>query len=82
MESYGSGFRRFHYKALPEALIDKVRIDVGMKVGDTIRVADLDIAKAKNVDLVTDFEYNRSMAVAVVHGDSGRNRQRRTEGSF
>ena len=40
------------YKALPEALIDKVRIDVGdMKVGDTIRVADLDIAKNKNVDL-------------------------------
>lgn len=33
---------------MPEALIDKVRIDVGdMKIGDTIRVMDLDIAKKR-----------------------------------
>ena len=44
------------YKALPDALVDKVRVDVGdMKVGDTIRVEDLDIAKNKNIDLVTDL---------------------------
>ena len=43
------------YKALPEALIDKVRIDVGaMKVGDIIRVGDLDIAKNPKIDLVMD----------------------------
>ena len=55
------------YKALPEALIDKVRIDVGdMKVGDTIRVADLDIAKNKNVDLVTDLD-TIVATVTVVH---------------
>ena len=55
------------YKALPEALIDKVRIDVGdMKVGDTIRVADLDIAKNKNVDLVTDLDTTVA-TVTVVH---------------
>ena len=55
------------YKALPEALIDKVRIDVGdMKVGDTMRVADLDIAKNKNVDLVTDLDTTVA-TVTVVH---------------
>ena len=54
------------YKALPEALSDKVRIDVGdMKVGDTIRVADLDIAKNKNVDLVTDLDTTVATVTAV-----------------
>ena len=54
------------YKALPEALIDKVRIDVGdMKVGDAIRVADLDIAKNKNVDLVTDLDTTVATVTAV-----------------
>ena len=54
------------YKAFPEALIDKVRIDVGdMKVGDTIRVADLDIAKNKNVDLVTDLDTTVATVTAV-----------------
>ena len=54
------------YKALPEALIDKVRIDVrDMKVGDTIRVADLDIAKNKNVDLVTDLDTTVATVTAV-----------------
>lgn len=54
------------YKALPEALIDKVRIDVGdMKVGDTIRVADLDIVKNKNVDLVTDLDTTVATVTAV-----------------
>ena len=37
-----------------------------MKVGDTIRVADLDIAKNKNVDLVTDLDTTVA-TVTVVH---------------
>ena len=45
------------YRALPSALRDKVTIDVGeLKVGDSIRVNDLDIAKDENVDLLTDRE--------------------------
>lgn len=54
------------YKAFPEALIDKVRIDVGdMKIGDTIRVADLDIAKNKSIDLVTDPDTTVATVTAV-----------------
>lgn len=42
------------YKALPAALVDKVKIDVStMHVGDVIHVKDLDIAKDKDIDLVT-----------------------------
>lgn len=45
------------FKALPVALVEKVEVDVGdLKVGDTIRVADLPIAKDKDVDLMTDPE--------------------------
>ena len=45
------------FKALPAALVEKVEVDVGdLKVGDTIRVADLPIAKDKDVDLMTDPE--------------------------
>ena len=40
------------FKALPAALVEKVEVDVGpLKIGDTIRVADLPIAKDKDVDL-------------------------------
>jgi len=39
------------------ALVEKVEVDVGdLKVGDTIRVADLPIAKDKDVDLMTDVD--------------------------
>ena len=42
---------------MPAALVDKVKVDVGnMKVGDTIRVKDLEIAKDKEIDLSTDPE--------------------------
>lgn len=42
------------YKALPSALVEKVKIDVGeMRVGDTVKVEDLDIAKDKDVELIT-----------------------------
>ena len=45
------------YKALPAALVDKVKVDVGeLKVGDTIHVKDLDIAKNPEIDLMTDPE--------------------------
>lgn len=45
------------YKALPSALVEKVIVDVGdMKVGDSIQVKDLDIAKDKDVQLVTNPE--------------------------
>ena len=45
------------FKALPSALVAKIELDIGdLKVGDTIRVADLDIAKDKDVDLTTDPE--------------------------
>lgn len=45
------------YTALPAALVDQVTVDVaGMKVGDTIRVKDLDIAKNPEISLTTDPE--------------------------
>ena len=45
------------YRALPAALVEKVEVDVGpLKIGDTIRVADLPIAKDKDVDLMTDLD--------------------------
>lgn len=51
------GLSEIAYKALPAALIDKVMVDVsGLKVGDTIRVKDLDIAKNKDISLTTDLE--------------------------
>ena len=58
------------YKALPDALIDKVRIDVGdMKVGDIIRVGDLDIAKNRKIDLVTDLD-TTVVTVTAVHAET------------
>lgn len=45
------------YRALPDALIDKVKIDVGtMRVGDSVKVGDLEIAENPNIDLLTDPE--------------------------
>ena len=45
------------FKALPAALVEKVQVEVGpLKIGDTIRVADLPIAKDKDVDLMTDVD--------------------------
>ena len=44
-------------KALPAALVDHVTVDVaGMKVGDVIRVKDLEISKNPDVDIHTDPE--------------------------
>ena len=45
------------YKALPAALVDHVTVDVAcMKVGDVIRVKDLEISKIPDVDIHTDPE--------------------------
>lgn len=45
------------YRAFPADLIDKIELDVGdMRLGDSIKVKDLDIASNKHVDLMTDRE--------------------------
>ena len=45
------------YRALPAALVDKVKIDVGsMIVCDSVKVGDLEIAKNPEIDLLTDPE--------------------------
>ena len=57
------------YKALPSALVEKVIVDVGdLKVGETIKVKDLDIAKDKDVKLITDPEADVAGGAAV-HND-------------
>ncbi|MDY5985983.1 MAG: 50S ribosomal protein L25 [Lachnoclostridium sp.] len=56
------------YKATPDALVEKVEIDVSnMRVGDTIFVKDLDIASDKDIDLHTDPEA-AVVTVYEVHG--------------
>lgn len=45
------------YKAVPDALIEKVDVDCStLKLGDTLTVADLDIAKDKNIEIVTHLD--------------------------
>ena len=45
------------FKATPDALVEKVEIDVGnLRVGDSIQVKDLDIAKKQDLELMTDPE--------------------------
>ena len=45
------------YKAYPKDLVDKVVVDAGdMRIVDTIRVRDLDIAKNPNIELLTDLD--------------------------
>ena len=45
------------YKALPAALIDKVKIDVAeMKIGDAVKVKDLPLASAAGITLISDPE--------------------------
>ncbi|MBM6738838.1 MULTISPECIES: 50S ribosomal protein L25 [Clostridia] len=55
------------FKAVPAALVEKVEIDVGdMKLGDSIQVKDLDIAKNKDIDLITNPE-TTVVAVTEIH---------------
>ena len=45
------------YKAVPSALIDRIKIDVAdMKLGDSIKVKDLEIANDKDIDIMTDLD--------------------------
>ena len=47
-----------------------MRIDVGdMKAGDIIRVGDLDIAKYKKIDLITDLD-TTVVTVTAVHAEA------------
>jgi len=42
------------YKALPSNLIDKVEVDIkDMKIGDSITVADLELSKNENIEVLT-----------------------------
>ena len=45
------------YKALPAALVDKLKIDVAeMKIGDAVKVKDLPLASAAGITLISDPE--------------------------
>ena len=45
------------YKAVPEAIIDKIDVDCSkLRVGDTLTVADLDIAKDKDIEIMTHMD--------------------------
>lgn len=60
------------YRALPADLVEKIVLDVGnMKVGDVIRVKDLDIAKNEAVDVLTDPESEVVAVTAVKKEASG-----------
>ena len=55
------------YKAYPDALVEKVEFDAGsMHAGDSIKVKDLDIAKNKDIDLITNPE-TTVVAVTEIH---------------
>lgn len=59
--------REVSYKALPAALVDKIKIDISsMEVGDTIRVKDLEIAGNKDIDILTDLD-TPVVTVTAVH---------------
>lgn len=45
------------YKAYPADLVDKIKLDVGsLRIGDTIKVKDLDISKNDKIEVTTDPE--------------------------
>ena len=45
------------YKAVPEALIDKVDVDCSkLRLGDTINVSDLDIVNDKDIEIITHMD--------------------------
>lgn len=46
-----------NFKALPAALVEKIELDVGnLKVGDTLRVKDLEIFNHSDIDVLADPE--------------------------
>lgn len=55
------------YKAVPEALVDKVEINMeNMKIGDSILVKDLELASNEKIHLMTDPEAT-VVAVTEIH---------------
>ncbi len=45
------------HRALPSHLVDKIEIDLtGMKVNDSIRISDLDIAKNPNIEILSPLD--------------------------
>ncbi|MGJ4851168.1 50S ribosomal protein L25 [Bacillota bacterium Meth-B3] len=45
------------YRALPSYLVDKIEIDLdGMKVDDSIRISDLDVAKNPNIEILSPLD--------------------------
>lgn len=45
------------YKAVPEAIVDRIDVDCSkLRIGDTLTVADLDIAKNKDIEIVTHMD--------------------------
>lgn len=58
------------YRALPEHLVEKIIIDVGdLKVGDVLRVKDLDIFQNEAVDVLTEPE-TQVVAIAAVRKEA------------
>ena len=58
------------YKALPEDLVDKIDIDCSdLRLGDSIKVSDLDLAKNKNVDIQTHLDAT-IVSVIASHNDT------------
>ena len=54
------------YKAVPEALIDKVDVDCSkLRLGDTLTVADLEIAKNKDIEIITHMDTPVVSVIAV-----------------
>jgi large subunit ribosomal protein L25 len=49
--------KEIHYSALPESIVDKVVVNcAGLKIGDAIKVGDLDLAKDKNIKIKSDVD--------------------------
>lgn len=45
------------YKAVPEAIVDRVDVDCSkLRLGDTLKVSDLDIVKDKNIEIMTHMD--------------------------
>lgn len=54
------------FKALPADLVEKVEVNVGdLRIGDSVKVKDLDIAKNENIELMTNPD-----AVVVIIGEA------------
>ena len=58
------------YKALPESLVDTIEIDVSkLKIGDSVKVKDLEIASDPGISLITDPETTVVVVSAAKNAD-------------